>query len=150
MMHPDRYFGPRSQAPARHAWPPKPMRLEGGCLLYPFAQPGRFAKGVGMARYVGQTFEDSDILVDGKHYERCTFRRCRLTFSASAPQAGAFLSNRFEECTWVIDGAATETLSFLSVLCQIGWRAEVENILRQVLSGEFTRRPERGPVTFQA
>ncbi len=65
-------------------------------------------------RYVGQTFNDEAIDVDGKRFERCTFNRCKIIFNGQA--ATAFDRCTFNQCQWVFDKGAEQTLQYLSAL----------------------------------
>lgn len=64
--------------------------------------------------YIGTTFKNSREEIDGNSYHDCTFIRCRLVFSATAPVSITGCS--FDNCDWVFDGAAELTLIYLSAL----------------------------------
>lgn len=65
-----------------------------------------------LMRYVDQVFEDTDVILDGNEYERCVFRRTRITYSAY--KGGGFSYCEFYECRWALRGPAADTLQFLS------------------------------------
>jgi hypothetical protein len=88
-----------------------------------------------MKRVVGQTFEDTTVLVDGTIYERCVFRRCVLRFIAS-PEGGGFLSNTFDDCTWNFGEAAARTIEFMKLMVtHLNYRDVVEQTCREILGG---------------
>jgi len=63
---------------------------------------------------VGQSFVDERLGVDGTTFERCTFTRCQIVFSAA--EAVVLKECTFTDCNWVFAGPAETTLSYLSAL----------------------------------
>jgi len=87
-------------------------------------------------RYVGQTFEQMQVNLDGNQFERCTFIRCRIVYTA----AGTFAIDgcTFTTCDWQFDGPAERTLYYLSALYRgLGPQGQelVEAIFRQIREG---------------
>ncbi|WP_434616565.1 TIR domain-containing protein [Arthrobacter sp. A5] len=63
-------------------------------------------------KFVGRTFEDEDIILDGHVYENCIFRQVRFSYSAIS---GIGMSRcKFHECRWAFNGPAASTLAFMS------------------------------------
>ncbi len=59
-------------------------------------------------RYVDQVFENQRMEVTGNAFEGCTFKRCRIVFSALEPVS--FIDCHFAECDWVFAGPAGTAL----------------------------------------
>lgn len=94
-----------------------------------------------MGVYIGKTFKDVRIYLDGNVYRNCKFTDCELVYSAvlSCEFGGNAImgSTRF-----VFEGAAGHTLQFLEGMAkQMGARHIVEQITRQIL-GDETPGPE--------
>lgn len=62
----------------------------------------------------GFIFRDQAVRLDNIHYENCQFINCTVFFGGT----GSFglINNEFDHCKFIIDGAATQTMVFLSVL----------------------------------
>lgn len=57
---------------------------------------------------------DKNVLVDENHYIDCRFTRCRIIFTGKGPVR--FDRCTFEECDWVFDDAAEETIQYLAAI----------------------------------
>ncbi|MFE0412640.1 hypothetical protein ACFW0S_28470 [Citrobacter freundii] len=57
-------------------------------------------------------FENTTIILDGLHYEACTFESCVIQYSG----LGEFglVGCTFNACTWSFAGPAANTLAFMS------------------------------------
>jgi hypothetical protein len=84
-----------------------------------------------------RTFTDGEVVdLDGNRFEGCTFGDCAVRYSAAG---GVF----FDRCTfgentkWVVNGAAMETIKFLTVMYQIGPGGKdlVETTFQQIRRG---------------
>lgn len=96
---------------------------------------------------IGRTFENDRIEVDGQVFERCTFNRCRIVYSAV--DGVTFKECRFYTCDWVFNDGADLTLRYLSALYRgIGaeGRELVESIFNRVRSGDVSQEVEESAV----
>lgn len=81
-----------------------------------------------------QTFEDMTIVLDGGSFYRCTFIRCRMSFSGLLPCIVE--SPNFVECHFDLQGPAANTLAWLGALYRAGGQALVEETFDQIRGGE--------------
>jgi hypothetical protein len=79
-----------------------------------------------MADVENKTFNNETVHVDGNSYIGCTFTRTTLIFSAG--EMPEFANCEFEQITLDFDGAAQNTLLFLSGLYRGGFQRGVETI----------------------
>lgn len=89
-----------------------------------------------------RVFENERWEVDGLTFEHCTFRRCKIVFSATEPVA--FKECTFIECEWVFHGPAATTLDYVAALSHglgAGGRELVEGIFQSILDGSFGPEP---------
>jgi len=88
-----------------------------------------------------QRFDNRRVPIDGIRFEDCTFTRTKLIYRGEAPVE--FSGCTFDSCTWVFEGAANETLQFLSTL-GLGLGADGQNlvtaIFESVREGTFGER----------
>jgi|SRR5689334_2185108 hypothetical protein len=87
-------------------------------------------------RYVNQQFRDENIHIDEDEYQFCRFQNCRIIFSGNGP--ARFSNCKFDECQWVFDGAAEETIQYLAALYSglgAGGRALVEGVFQGIREG---------------
>lgn len=61
-----------------------------------------------------RSFDNRRIPIDGTRFEDCTFVQTKLIYLGEGPVE--FSGCTFDACTWVFEGAAFETLQFLSTL----------------------------------
>lgn len=80
-----------------------------------------------------EIFEDKSILLDGEHFEACTFTRCKLIFEGGMPPV--LVQNNFNECMWVFDGAALRTIAFMSALYRGGAKELIEATFENIRNG---------------
>lgn len=84
-----------------------------------------------------QTFENTDVTLDGVTYEKCTFQGCRLMYHGSS---GPDLREcTFTDCAWGVFGAAQNTLNFLMGLYRLApvGTGIVEAIIQQIRTGQL-------------
>jgi len=62
----------------------------------------------------GGTLQDAHILLDGQVYVGSSFIRCQFIYEGADPPA--FYRCTFTECEWNFEGAASNTLTYLSML----------------------------------
>lgn len=83
-----------------------------------------------MLKFVETTFADSSQTLDGIHFEDCYFVRCRLIYSGGLPPV--LVRNRFENCSWSLEGPAANTIAFLSAIYAYGAKNLVESIFEDI------------------
>jgi hypothetical protein len=54
------------------------------------------------------------VVISGQRFERCTFVNCELVFDGRPTQ---LIENTFDGCHWTFEGAAADTLGFVSAMC---------------------------------
>lgn len=84
-------------------------------------------------------FSGKDVVLDDGIFTGCTFRNCRLIYRANGPVTlGA---NHFKEnVKWVLDGAAADTVNFMTALYHgagKGGRDLIENTFNNIRSGKL-------------
>lgn len=87
-------------------------------------------------RYVGQTFQQETINLDGNQFERCAFIRCKIVYTAA--DTFSIDGCTFTICDWVFDGPAERTLFYLSALYRgLGPQGQelVDVIFQQIKQG---------------
>ncbi|CAL6700421.1 TPA: hypothetical protein ACNEGM_000210 [Escherichia coli] len=67
-----------------------------------------------MSKIVGKTYENQKVILDGKTYEECSFVSCSIVYTGTG--SIGLVNNTFIDCTWSFEGAAANTLQFLSVI----------------------------------
>lgn len=67
-----------------------------------------------MILHESSTFDSTTVRIDQGRYVRCTFKNCRIEYGG----AGPLLLDQctFDSCTWVLVGAARQTIDFLKVM----------------------------------
>jgi hypothetical protein len=65
-------------------------------------------------KYDKQFITDENIRIDENEYTNSVFRNCRIIFTGKGP--ARFSNCQFEECQWVFDDAAEETIQYLAAL----------------------------------
>ncbi len=70
-----------------------------------------------MLQQTGNRFTSTRVAIDNQRFERCTFDRCALTFSASGPVQ--FTGCAFNDCSFEFDGAAASTVKFMTELYKL-------------------------------
>src|SRR5438045_1832434 len=87
------------------------------CSTIRIHAPAASPTGLGertMTKISNSTFVDETVHLDGVVYERCTFTRCMVVYSATTPIG--LIANRFDACVFSFAGAAAETLAFMKAL----------------------------------
>ncbi len=83
-----------------------------------------------------RVFVNQDVVVDDVLYQRCQFRRCRIVFRGTG--RANFDGCLFDECEWVFDDAAENTLEYLAYMysgLDAGGRALVDGIFERIRRG---------------
>ena len=75
-------------------------------------------------------FNHETVLLDGEAFEACEFRDCRMVYAGGAPPS--FKSCRFDACDWRFDEAAGRTLAYLKVIWNVGQKATVQGLIKEV------------------
>jgi len=65
-------------------------------------------------RVVNQSFSGERILLDGKHFEDCTFEHCDLVYRGGVPPN--FVRSDFAAPRFVFEEAAQSTIQFMSAI----------------------------------
>lgn len=86
-------------------------------------------------KYIDQTFEQQDVLLDGNEFIRCTFNGCRLIFRGD----GGLVIDRptLNASQWTFQGAAGATLKCLAALHAGGLEGQtmVEKVIDFIRKG---------------
>jgi hypothetical protein len=85
-----------------------------------------------MADIANKTFTNETVQVDGNSYIGCTFTRSTLIYSAG--ELPKFANCEFDRVTLDFDGAAQNTLTFLSGLYRGGFERGIETIFDGIRS----------------
>ena len=88
---------------------------------------------------VGRVYRQKSLSLDGKHFEKCVFDRCRLDYAGDIPPVLADCS--FENCEFTFSGKAAYTLAFLSGMHGGGFSAIVEKTFQGIRDGVFKNVP---------
>ena len=91
-------------------------------------------------------FAEQGIALDGRHFVRCRFTRCQLSYQGLSPVT--FDSCTFTECRWSFEGPAGNALAFLGDIyngLDIEGRQLVESVFESIRSGEV--RNSDTPIT---
>lgn len=86
-----------------------------------------------MAEFVGQTFENIDIHLDGNTYQACNFITCNLIFAGVA--APSFDRCVFDRCRHSVEKHAALTIGWLSAIYHNlgeGGQQQVETLFNQI------------------
>ncbi|HAZ6604220.1 TPA: hypothetical protein J0610_002251 [Escherichia coli] len=67
-----------------------------------------------MSKIVGKTYKNQKVILDGNTYENCGFFSCSIVYTGNG--SISLINNTFTDCTWSFEGAAANTLQFLSVI----------------------------------
>ncbi|HDX4047749.1 TPA: hypothetical protein ROG05_000086 [Enterobacter soli] len=67
-----------------------------------------------MSKIVGKTYTNQRVVLDGKAYEECSFVSCSIVYTGNG--SISLINNTFTDCNWSFEGAAANTLQFLSVI----------------------------------
>ena len=70
-----------------------------------------------MLQHTGNRFTSARLSIDNQRFERCTFDKCALTFSASGPVQ--LIGCTFKDCSFEFDGAAALTVKFMTELYKL-------------------------------
>ena len=89
-----------------------------------------------MAKHVGETFVDQQVMLSGEEYENCTFTRCQLVYTAAAPVR--LSGNTLTQCQFRFHGPAAHTMHFLRLIYH-GLPSEGRRIVEQTF--DDIRRP---------
>jgi hypothetical protein len=66
-------------------------------------------------RVTGGRFEKERVPLGGRGFERCLFVGCELVFDGRPVR---LTDNRFEDCRWSFEDAASVTLDFVAAICR--------------------------------
>lgn len=70
-------------------------------------------------------YADQIVALDGKVFDGCDFQRCRMVYKGGQPPK--IVGCNFSDCLWEFEGAAAQTLTFLTGLYHGGFSAVVES-----------------------
>lgn len=85
-------------------------------------------------KFHDQDFVKQDIDLSGNTYTGCLFSECRIIFTGIGETQ--LLTNKFNNCQWIFQGPAGNTLMFLNKLYNDQGKELVEQLIEQI------RRPE--------
>lgn len=78
----------------------------------------------------GVTYNHETVVLDGETFSDCEFRDCRLVYAGGA--APLFEGCKFHGCEWKQDEAALRTLAYLKVLWNVGEKATVQALIKDI------------------
>jgi hypothetical protein len=83
----------------------------------------------------GKVFGTEEVILDGKRFLRCVFKKSTLVFQGKQPVV--FSDTTFLDVNWRLDGPAALTINFLSALRNTGdvGRILIDNTLKQIFMG---------------
>jgi len=81
----------------------------------------------------GAIYNHETVALDGKSFEQCEFRKCRLVYAGGT--LPSFTECRFDACDWKYDEAAARTLAYLRLVWEVGGKASVQGLIKEVTSG---------------
>lgn len=65
-----------------------------------------------------QLIKNQQVILDGAHYRNKKFENCKLIYSGG--KVPSLINNEFNECEWVFENEARNTLQFLRQLASGG------------------------------
>jgi hypothetical protein len=87
-----------------------------------------------MREFIGKTFENADVGIDGNSFTQCVFKNCRLIYSGGDQ---ANISNcDVVDSPIVFTGAALNTLHFLHGMNSGGFRGQIHSTIVKLSSPE--------------
>ncbi|SKA20059.1 hypothetical protein [Pantoea eucalypti] len=69
-----------------------------------------------MSKSYSSVYEKTTVVLDGHHFEDCTFRECVIIYKGTS--GVNLIGCKFYDCQWKLDGAAANTLQFLRTMYQ--------------------------------
>jgi len=78
----------------------------------------------------GVMYNHETVVLDGETFSDCEFRDCRLVYSGGATPV--FESCKFHGCEWKQDDAAIRTLAYLKALWNVGEKATVQALIKDI------------------
>jgi hypothetical protein len=78
----------------------------------------------------GINYSHETVPLDGETFADCEFRDSRLVYSGGTPPK--FERCRFHGCDWKQDEAAVRTLAYLKVLWNVGEKASVQALIKDI------------------
>jgi len=76
------------------------------------------------------TFKNTNVQLDGKHYERCKFEDCVIAYGGGPPPT--LIENDFKNCSWQFVGSAQNTLQFMKGIYNGGGKEIIEVTLNEI------------------
>lgn len=101
-----------------------------------------------MTEVMGSVFKKVQVHLDNVHYKKCTFDECLMIYSATGPVG--LTGCTLNECTWTFQGAAAETISFLTAFYKMSPQL-VEQTFENIRSGKHqpVAPPDEFPDSIQ-
>ena len=75
-------------------------------------------------------YNHETIALDGETFSDCEFRDSRLVYSGG--QTPVFSQCRFDGCEWKYDEAAARTLAHMKVVWNLGGKASVQALIKDI------------------
>jgi hypothetical protein len=75
-------------------------------------------------------FSHESVRVDGEVFSNCEFTGCRMVYAGG--QVPEFADCRFQDCEWKFDEAASQTLSYLRLMWNLGAKAAVQLTIKEI------------------
>jgi hypothetical protein len=78
-------------------------------------------------------FNHETVVLDGEDFSDCEFRDCRLTYAGGA--APTFSNCKVIDCEWKFEGPAEQTLAHLKAMWNVGGKAPVQALIKDITGG---------------
>jgi hypothetical protein len=75
-------------------------------------------------------YNHETVVLDGETFSDCEFRDCRLVYSGG--ETPVFEHCKFHGCEWKQDDGAVRTLAYLKVLWNVGEKATVQALIKDI------------------
>jgi hypothetical protein len=75
-------------------------------------------------------FSHESVRVDGQAFSNCEFTGCRMVYAGG--KVPEFSDCRFQDCEWKFDEAASQTLSYLRLMWNVGAKAAVQSTIKDI------------------
>ncbi len=89
--------------------------------------------------YHNQSFQDTDIVLDGNDYYDCQFANCNLIYRGGEPPDIRDCS--FSGCRVTFEGSAGNTVTFLTKLYHGGFKRIIEHTLDNIRANRLPDNP---------
>jgi hypothetical protein len=75
-------------------------------------------------------FSHETVRLDGQAFANCEFSGCRMVYAGG--EVPEFSDCRFQDCEWKFDEAASQTLSYLRLMWNVGAKSAVQATIKDI------------------